>query len=188
MDEGVQGGGREVVVPQGVGPLREEGIVERLRRIKNSLRDAACGPLVVAREVVRIAEEWEGFRGDLPEKDQELSASSVFKKHLGFNLAWFERRARAVELLGEDVRRWMHHECAIWMVSVVPIVQLQEAKEKLLESKVGRARARTKTAITQAQAEDVVYEFIGHVPASRVCEECARLRGMLMAMGVDPDE
>jgi hypothetical protein len=189
MDEGIVAGGDEVrrLPPLG-GALLEEGIVERLQRIAKSLKDTACGPLVVAREVVRLAEEWEEYRGELPKNDQKLSASSVFKKYLGFDLGYFERRARAVELLGEDVRRWMHHECAIWIVSVVPGVQLQEAKEKLLGNDGIRRRKKQRTAVTQAQAEPIVQEFIGHIPAPRACEECQRLRGMLIALGVDPDE
>lgn len=153
-----------------------------IRRIQQALRDSATGPLVVASDVVKLAENWEEHRAEC----YGLDATSAFKKYLGFPLSFFQVRDRAVRWLGESVRRWMHHELAVWLIGgIMPPGQYDTARTALL---LEYKRRGSRSALTKAQARPIVYEVVGHVPATATCHECDRLRAILKRLGVDPDK
>lgn len=162
---------------------------KQLRRIAKKISESACGPLVVAQEVMGLAEEWEKHRADVG----GLDATTALKKYLGFNLGWFRARARAVELLGEDIRRWMAHDLAVWVSRCAHESLVLGIKRHVYEQ--FQAEIRTGQIVTVDKAKSHVYAKLGRTAETRSCKNCQhlrievdRLRSVLIAMGYDPDK
>ncbi len=147
-----------------------------MKRISAALRSGITGPLIVAEDVVRMADNWELWR----EQAGGLSATAAFKKWLHFHLPYFSARHHAVELLGRDVRTWMQDTLAV-RVAALPEAMRKTVKDDLLE-RFGSQRGHGH-AVTLAQAIPFIREKVGGKP-KRGCDECARLRTLLEKHGV----
>lgn len=163
-----------------------------VKKWRAALRDADVGPLIIAGEVVHFVDHWDEYRHEVG----NLTASAFLRRELGRgrDAAFFRRRADAVAKLGEDIRRWMHHEVAVWIAANF---DGQEA-----EGAVFVVRKETKTKhhgnpLNYAQAKPIVEKALNRKTerAAQTCPRCVILeeqnRAMceqLEAMGVHVEE
>lgn len=136
-------------------------LADKTKEWKRILGDAARGPLVVATDVVSIANHWDEYAAEAG----GLSITGWLKKTLGAgrNLAWFERRAKAVRVLGEAARRNLHHEVAVWVSENVPPAHYDKAKRVLFHA----ARAQNGNPLTLGQARPLLQKELGRSFSSR---------------------
>lgn len=159
-------------------PIRRLGDVGA--RIKKALENAAFGPLIAAGDVRAISEDWDRYEHEA----DGLSCNAWLVKYLGpsFTLQFFERRQRAVEILGEDIRRFLHHEAAVWVSQAVPEAQIAEVKTAL-EKRYRNPSFRT--AIVLSQAQKIVREIIGRSNVrTKTCSRCQLLERALAENGI----
>jgi hypothetical protein len=139
---------------------------------RRALTEGATGPLVIAREVVEISERWDDYR----EEVGGLTVSAFLRRELGRgrDLAFFRRRARAVERLGEDVRRVLHHEVAVW---IDQNFEGEESARAAWGLRMATKKDHHGVPFSLAQAKPIVLKLLGRktekVP--RTCERCALL-------------
>lgn len=154
-------------------------LVEIGARLRKAMSNAATGPLLVAAEVMAISEDWDSYEAEA----EGLSCSAWLRKFLGrgHNLAFFEVRARAVEILGEDVRRWMHHDAAKWCANIVPVAHRSTVKAALYAAH----KEAGATILSEAQTRPIVMRIIGrgHVRA-KTCTRCQILERLLTENGI----
>ena len=162
--------------------LVEMKLLQYLGLWRKALQDVACGPLIVAHEVVDLADRWDAYR----EQAGGLDATTWLKRNLNWYLAWFIERQRAVDKLGEAVRRWMHHEVAVYCSRNVPAEDVREVVKQL--------RLATKKAgenpLSLPQAKPIIYEVLGRRPGRqrRTCPRCAVLEALLREHGIEVPE
>ena len=149
----------------------------RLQHWKRALADAATGPLVIAADVCDVADHWEGYRADADGVD----ATTWLKTNTGWNLAWFRRRNTAVLRLGEAVRRWMHHEVAVWLLPIPD----ESVREVVASLRVATHR-NNENPISLAVAKPIVNELLHRVPSTepRACPRCKVLVALLEKHGI----
>jgi hypothetical protein len=154
-------------------------LVEVAARFRKAMSDSATGPLRVAEEVMAIANEWDRYADEA----DGLSCTAWLSKNIGkgCGLAFFKRRFDSVEALGEDVRRWMHHDAAVWVAQRVPAPQRKMVKEALYDAHC----LANRTILTPEQTKLAVRKIIGkgHVRA-KTCQRCQQLERMLKEHGV----
>lgn len=136
-------------------------LADKTKEWKRILGDAARGPLVVATDVVSIANHWDEYAAEAG----GLSFNGWLKKTLGpgRGLAWFECRARAVRNLGEASRRYLHHEVAVWVSGNVSPADYDKAKRVLFHA----ARAQNGNPLTLAQARPLLQKELGRSFSTR---------------------
>lgn len=142
---------------------------ERAKHFRKALAQVDTGPLVLAPEVVELAERW----GEFEAEADGLSVNGWLRRELGNGktLAWFKRRAEAVEKLGEASRRVLHHEVAVYVLQSVP-----SALWELVVTALAKARLKNgRCALSMKQAERVIREIVGHSPQKKVCARCLEL-------------
>lgn len=100
--------------------------------LQKMMADAALGPLDASCTICRELEpHWDRFKGAADGKSLSAWLAQTCKD-TGMGLAYFRRRYDAVEALGEDVRRWMHHGLAVWLAGQTKDQkQLRRVKEAL---------------------------------------------------------
>lgn len=140
-------------------------------RLKTALTDAACGPLMVAGEVVKLAAEWDTHK----EEAGDISPTAWLEKTFGAgkDLAWFQRRADAVEKIGEASKRTWHHEAAVWAAS-----QIRDPKHlTALATKVMEQRKRNgSNPLTLQQVKLLATGIAGRTAQARGCRKCEELK------------
>lgn len=157
-----------------------EGLQERVSRWRAALAAADTGPLAIAADVVRLADEWKEHEAEAG----GVSCTTWLRKTLGKgrSLAWFETRARAVESLGESVRRTLHHEVAVWLVNNAP----QPTWKAVVEALMFARKRNGGNALTLAQAKPIARQIIGIAASPRrvSCMRCQRLEKQLKENGI----
>jgi hypothetical protein len=146
------------------------------KQIKSAMEHSDTGPLVIAADVVKLAEKWKDYKEDAG----KLSCAQWLTRELGNKkrgLAYFRARHRAVEALGEESRRMLHHEMAVYIVNNVPKEQWDEVKETLYKKCVRNNHC----PLSPGQARPLIYKIVGHVPG-RGCSRCAMLEAELRRM------
>lgn len=165
-----------------------ETIEQRIKRWRSIAKTGPCWALVLAKEVCEVADGWERFQAQTVDDDHPNGQSPTgFLRDVfgdGRGLAWWRRRALAVEVMGEWVRRSVDHEVAVWFVQSVPEDKRGEAARALMKG----CRENGDNPLTIAQAKPLLRKIIGKNHASRrVCVRCARLEELLRLHGIDPD-
>jgi hypothetical protein len=143
------------------------------------MRSASTGPLVIAGEVLAVVAEWHRY----VEEADGMDPNSWLKAKLGagMDLGYWRRRAEAVRLLGEGVRRTMHHEVAVWIAGgAVPDHRKKDAVSILNEE---RAR-RGDVVLTIGPAMLVVRRMLGREANKQACARCTLLTRLLERHGI----
>ena len=151
----------------------DDELKTKLARWKAALSDAATGPLVIAREVRQVAEQWSQYKDEV----DGMRCTSWLREMLGNGkgLAFFERRARAVDKLGEACRRYMHHELAVWLAEqTLSADQLTRIKRELHAG----FKENGDNPLTLSQGSRVVNDILGkqRKPRRDFALEVARLQ------------
>jgi len=156
-------------------------LADRITRWKAALRSADTGPLVIAEDVLQIAGEWERYRVEA----RGLDCTSWLRKELGRgrSLAFFERRAHAVKVLGEACRRVLHHDVAVWIAGRV---RDPEAVQRVMWALMRATKKQGGNCLTPAQARPIVLATLGIERAPRTigCARCAELERLLAEHGI----
>lgn len=168
----------------GMNVPKPERLADISSRLRSALAASDTGPLVVAADVMRLANEWDSYKAEAG----GASCTAWLRKNVskGRGLPFFAARDAAVQKLGESVRRQLHHEVAVWVVGSTP-----EAKWKDIVTALTFARKRNAgSALTKPMAVRVVRGIIGGQakPRKVACDRCAKLADVLRANGIDVPE
>lgn len=156
----------------------QERLAEKVGRWKRALADAAVGPLIIAPEVMALAESWDSVKDEAG--GVTCNAFLRAKLHPGRDIAFFRRRADAVAKLGEASRRTVHHEVAVWVISSVPEHLREAAKLELIRG----AREQGGHPLVMSQARARLRDMLGASSKKKVCVRCRELEALLIANGV----
>jgi hypothetical protein len=152
-------------------PIPQSRLQQIIAKWRAALTDAATGPLVVAAEVVKLAEDWPAYQ----EEAGGATATQWLRSTLGKGqgLPWFARRHEAVKKLGEACRRTWHHEAAVWAAeNVGDDVSLRRLKDAVHDAYVANGR----NPLTEPQVRGVAAKVLGRAKRGRVCKGCAEAR------------
>jgi len=134
------------------------------------MKHGDTGPLVIASDVMSIAEDWDRFK----EEAGGLTFSQWITREMGNKqrgLAFFRKRHEAVQKLGEDIRRTFHHEVAVYVVNSVP-----ETAWFAIKSELRLACIRNSgTPRTMGQARPIINKILGRVAQQKTCANCDAL-------------
>lgn len=155
-------------------PTTREPLKDVAARASKMMADSARGPLIVARDIMAVANSWADYQADADGASCDAWLKATFGR--GHGLAFFDRRNRAVEVLGEDVRRWLHHDAAVWLLQKLPVTSIVAVKKRLYNEHVAQKRV----VLSLAQTRTIALEMIGrqHVRAKR-CATCAKLQARI---------
>ncbi len=151
-------------------------------KFKAALRDSDTGPLVIAQEVMRIEERWPEYK----EEAGDIECTTWLARELGpgRDFAFFQRRAKAVEKLGESCRRKLHHEVAVWLANL----KNESAQVKVaFVALISATNKQRGNCLTLSQAKPIVRKALGVKAGPRAvksCERCARLTALLQESGI----
>lgn len=158
-----------------------ETLADKAKRWGRALVDEATGALTIASEIVKLSEEWETFRAEAGGVD----CTTWLRKEVsrGRGLPFWHARAEAVAALGESVRRFMHHEVAVWLKNKTLSDEQLERAKFILKSEM---RKNANKPLNRMQAHRALRDVLGITPAkSRVCERCQELEELLRAKGIE---
>jgi|HubBroStandDraft_5_1064220.scaffolds.fasta_scaffold286926_2 hypothetical protein len=154
---------------------RVEPLSQMAKRWRRAMNDGATGPLQIAEEVVSLAATWDAQKKEVGGKRFGAWLKHIFGSN-GRGLAYFARRARAVEVLGASIKRQLHHEVAVWVLNNAP----PEQRENVVFALMKATQEGGGGALSLAQATRVVSEILGrnelHAPA---CARCAMLEAKI---------
>lgn len=142
-----------------------------VHRWRKALANAAVGPLLIAPEIVQIANDWEKYKADAG----GLTVSSFLRRELGagHDLAFFKRRANAVDILGKDIQRVAtHHEVAVWIVNNF---EIDVAKQAMLRLANETRLKHNGNPLSLAQARPFLLKSL-NLKTERRPRECARCK------------
>jgi len=165
-------------------PATYEDLGQRARRWKRALADSATGPLIIAPEIVDLAEHWEQYKAEAGGQSCTAWLQSVLTR--GQNYAYFYARHRAVERLGEASRRTMHHEVAVYVTNNVQDQYIDAVKLMLMRE----CKAQNGNPLTLAQAKPRIHEITGHAAQKREakgCDRCMELEAKLKEAGISAE-
>lgn len=156
---------------------------EKASRWKTAMRDRDTGPLVIAKEVVELAADWESYRQEAGGLDcTTWLRTQAFRP--GEGLAWWRTRADAAVALGEASRRYMHHDVATYIYRTVPKDKWDEVKMALMRG----AKEQNGMPMKLTQARRVIGTIIKRKSVKRACVRCAELEKVLAAHGLKAPE
>lgn len=153
--------------------------------ISGKMTASACGPLVVADEVCKLADDWEsgGWRAESGGKTCSQWLMSVCNERERF----FRDRKRAVDRIGEHARRTWHHEAAVWASS-----SFDDEALKFLDTAVRREqRAAGEVIFSRSQVARIARNLDLHpaVHREKTCRRCMEkdviIRDLMRRFGVD---
>jgi len=154
---------------------------DSVARWKAALRASDTGPLVIAQDVVRIANEWDKYRAEVGNVD----CTTWLRRELDLPLDFFLRRAKAVERLGEACRRTIHHEVAVWLSNRL---KDDELIKKAMWALMSETKKRRGNCLTLPKAQLVVRKALGIKPTlakAVACTSCVRMRALLKKHGIE---
>lgn len=143
---------------------------QKLAEWRKALNDSACGPNVIAADVVAVADNWSLYKADAG----GLTANQFCRKFLEMHVSFFTRRANAMERFGYEARRSIHHEVAVWVCALVhDELTFERIKKALYEEKVKRGG----NVPSMAKCIPIVNKILMRIPSHIVDEnELQRLR------------
>lgn len=145
-------------------------LMEIAKRLKKALSDTACGPLVVAKDVVDLADRW----GDYGTDTDGMSVSQWLVKTCGVgkDLRFFARRHEAVERIGEHIRRTWDHDAAVWAAGAIRDV---DHLKRLDEAVVTAMRANGGNPLPESAVVRLAKSVLGQgrkLRSRKPCESC----------------
>lgn len=161
--------------------VKKETLAQRGKRWGAAMRSGQQHPLIVAKEVLEAIDNWELYQAEA----DGLSANAWLSANVGSGLTrvYWERRAQAVDILGEASRRTLDHEAAVWLAHTVPTDKRQACFEVLMFA----ARESSGALPNVEQAQRRCRDILGRTRNKRkVCARCEKLREQLRAAGVEP--
>lgn len=151
------------------------------KRLREAMGGLANGPLIMAKEVRQLADNWQAYQEESGGKSCTAWLKSVCGA--GHGLAWWIRRADAVAYLGESCRRTTDHEVAVHVLGRVPKDQVKPVLDMLRR----RQRENGGVPITLAMARLELDEMIGKpTKPKRTCGRCRQLERQLIELGFEP--
>lgn len=155
-------------------------IKARMKDWKRLTEAGRTGPLQISKEIVDLASHWETYRAQCG----GLDCTSWLRKNLGagHGLAFFRRRATAVDQLGEAIRRWMDHEVACYVASKVPT----SIRGPVLSELFAATTDNNGIPLTRGQATPIISRLLGVVSQPKKCAKCEVLRAILLSNGITP--
>lgn len=149
----------------------QEQLQVRCDRWKKAMNDAATGPLVIAKEIVQLGDNWGAYKKEAG----GLAYTAFLRRHVGKGLKFFQSRAKAVDILDESARRYIDHEVAIWVVGCVTETHMAEVKAMLHRE----YKARNGHPLTKTQAVPLVRKITGVHPRVHTCANCRTLEARI---------
>lgn len=150
------------------------------KRIKTAMADAARGPLIIARDVAALVENWDQYRSEAEGRSVSQWLESVDRP--GHDKAWFLRRANAVAKLGEHARRTWDHEALVWAVDAFDDVSLRRLdKQVRAESEKLGGCVLGKNSVQRIARE---LGLMKPRAPTKVCARCADLEKLLKEHGI----
>jgi hypothetical protein len=131
--------------------------------------DMACGPNVIASEVVEVSRQWRNYKKD----SGNLSCSKWLESSVGHPLGFFRHRAHAISRLGEAARRTIHHDVCVWLTGYAGDDEKLDAAKRAL---MAACHKNGNNPLTLARAKVVVYKITGYRRIHRTCSQCEKLR------------
>jgi hypothetical protein len=153
---------------------------EAAKQIRKACGDEARGPLIIAKMVVDLDNNWDRYR--------EESGVETCREWLapiagsGRTPKFFAERLEAVQAVGEHARRHWHHEALIWAMSL-PSHKLHQLDLAVTEiSKLSGGCPLNKKQVKRLARNR------GLIPPPQrvVCQKCRLLEAALRKVGVDP--
>lgn len=165
--------------------IERERLQDIGKRLAKAVSGSATGPLLVAQEIVGMSEVWdERWRAEADGLDCTSWLSGLFANKAK-GLTYWKKRARAVERLGEAIRRTLDHEVAAWMIEAIPDAQLDAAKLVLMRRcKQLRGIPLSKTQATIALRAAGLLSGAKH----KTCSRCEQLERAMREAGVEIPE
>ena len=163
-------------------PINVRSLSDIGKKIAKDMSDHDRGPLIVAREIVSLAENWEQYQDEAEGKScsQWLISIGTGGRR---DVAWFTRRAEAVEAMGEHARRTWNHEALVWATNQFsdPLTLRRLDREVLAVS-----RANGNGALSKMQVAAIAKKIglVADQKRKRVCGRCQALAAALQAAGL----
>lgn len=112
-----------------------ESLLKKGKRWSDQLRNSACGPLLIARSVVELADQWDAYKTEAG----GLSCTAWLKEQLGDGktLGYFRKRVAILDAIGDDMRTAISDEVAVWLFNSYSSdpLKLQRLKVALVRKK-----------------------------------------------------
>ena len=154
-------------------------------KIKQTSSDEARGPLVVASDIVTVCERWPEYIGETGCK----TAAEWLRGLVGAGRgpAFYERRHRAVQRIGEHARRVWHHDAALWAIDRFG----DDVTLKRLDRQVqAETREGGGVPLRPLQVKRIARKLglTKPVAEKRVCARCDEMAKVLRAAGLEVPE
>lgn len=163
-------------------PITREPWSKTAARINEKLKDLAAGPLLVAAELVEIAERWDSLS---PSETGGMRVSAAYEHAFGYRLGFFQRRHDAVQKLGDWSARTLHHNAALWLAGQVSGPVPRRLKDAIFSAHT----SKNKHPLTIEQLKPIAAEFLGTKPRTKkACARCDRLAAALLEAGIEVPE
>lgn len=133
--------------------INKETLSERALRLRKALVDSATGPLIVAKEIVDIADNWLFYSKEVDGAALNTWLQSTF----GHRIAWFTRRYDAVMKLGEASRRVLDHNAAVWLADAITDAEVKQVMPAVCRER----KAQHDIPLDERRTRDVVVEMFG---------------------------
>lgn len=162
--------------------LKRESLTAMARRWRKALGDAKCGPLLVASEVVNVADSWDQYSAEA----DGMKCSDWLKKATGKYAPFWRGRLCGLEMLGESARRNIHHDVVNYVARHVPPEFVTEVRDLLLTE----CRANHGHPIEYNVACSKIRPIIGLAgkAPTKLCRRCRKLEALLREHGIDVPE
>ena len=183
----MQNGGDEKKIERAVDEVfarlvSNESLEEFAKRAHASLREGSTGPLRIAKEVVKLGEEWERRRGEAEGKTYSQWLSLTFGPT--FRPRWWRLRAMAVQEFKTLAFR-LHHEAAVTMLQSVQRVYWPGVWERVNRQYHGLNK---RSSVTREQLRRIVDEVTGRKPMARDLNSALEiLRAQVRRLGEEPE-
>ncbi len=150
--------------------MTKEDLIAIGVRLKKTMSESAAGPLIVAREVIGIVNNW----SDVGQKG--VTAEQWITRTLGrgYTIRWFQRRVDAVDKLGEASRRFWHHQGAVWAATMIknPMHLKKLNDEVWAATKANASVPISSTAVMRIARKLGIKKPLGKTP----CANCEKLK------------
>lgn len=160
--------------------IARDDLSARAARWMAAMRSADTGPLVIADEVVSVVDEWSKYQAEVGCVTADAWLTKTFR--VGLGVTFWRRRADANRILGEGIRRALHHEAAVWIVRSVPA----DVRGRVV-FEAFKLKKRQDAPVAKNQARRLYREIGGVKSAPKTCGECERLRALLVANGIETE-
>ncbi len=132
-----------------------ESMKEKAKRWREAMKSSDSGPLMIAKEVADICDNWEDHKQQADGLTMGEFLGTLFGR--GRKAAFWKRLAAAVNELGTDCRRYLHWQTAIWVSQTVQ----QDRRDAVLKELAAGYNENGKNPLTPVQARRRVRDLLG---------------------------